>query len=286
MRQLLSDIENDRQFKQEGYVKLNLLTPAQLEELKTLAGSAGFAFENNVNRERCSYNTSLFETDENKRIAFFNAVAEKLQPVLDKILIDFDVAMVNYWSKDLNDGAVEIHQNWSHVDETKFRSMSLWIPLQDTDHTNGTIEVVPQSQGKYDLLRGINIFNPLLDIAAEVVEKDMLPINLKAGEAILFDDSLVHYTAPNKSNQPRVAVQLVVKPKEAQALFSFRWLDKTENNIEIFDATPPFFSRLQTKSAFTGRPDFGKSLGFTTYHNSPLSYQDFKNALQVPQAAL
>ncbi len=286
MRQLLSTIEDDKQYKTEGFVKLNLLNPTRLEELKQLAGQTHFAFENNVNRERCSYNTSLFEVDSAKRIAFFNAVVEKMQPLLDGILIDFDVAMVNYWSKDQNDGAVEIHQNWSHVDESKYCSMSLWIPLQDTDSTNGTIEVVPQSQCKYDLIRGINIFNPLLDIGQQVVEKDMVPVNLKAGEAILFNDSLVHYTAPNKSNRPRVAVQLVVKPKEAQALFYYRWLDKQEDNVEIFDAAPPFFSQLQTKSAFTGRPDFGKSLGFTTYHNSPISYRQFKDALAVPQSAL
>lgn len=51
---------------------------------------------------------------------------------------------------------------------------------------------------------------------------------MKAGEAVCFDDSLLHYTGPNKTDQPREAIQLVVKPKEAPARFYYRHLDKAE----------------------------------------------------------
>lgn len=286
MRQLFQDSDRDKQYKEDGFIKLQLPDSSLVGDLKKIVAEIAFSYDNNVNRERCSYNSTLFDASAERRIKLFNAVAERVQPLLDRLLIDFDIAMVNYWSKDHNDGAVEIHQNWSHVDETKFNTLSIWIPLQDTNHYNGTMEVVPKSHGKYDLIRGINIMNPLLDISHEIVANDLVAVNLKAGEAILFNDNLVHYTAPNKSDLPREAVQLVIKPKEAQALFYFRWLDRQENNVEIFDATPPFYSQLQVKSAFTGPPEFGKSLGFTTYHNQPLTYAEFKKALLEPQPAV
>jgi hypothetical protein len=281
MRQLFSNTELDTQFKKEGYVKISLLDTDGIADLKRIVSEITFSFENNVNRERCNYNTTLFEANADKRIELFNKVVERMRSELEKVFIDFDVAMVNYWSKVKNEGPVEMHQNWSHVDETRYCSMSIWIPLQATNRQNGTMEVVPRSQGKYDTIRGINIFNPLVDISQQILENDILSVDLLPGDAVIFDDSLVHYTGPNKTEEPREAIQLVVKPKEAQALFYFRWLEKQEDNIEIFDASVPFFSQLQVKSALTGRPDFGKSLGFTTYHNNPISYDDFKQALRT-----
>ena len=41
---------------------------------------------------------------------------------------------------------------------------------------------------------------------------------MKKGQAIVFDHKLIHYSPPNRSEQVRVAIQSVLKPRQAAAV--------------------------------------------------------------------
>lgn len=279
-RKFFSQQNTAAHFQEQGYAIIHLLNAIEVSELKSLLSTLLFTYDNNADRERCNYNSSLFETDNEKRIKLFDEVSKTLQPALQKHLSNFDVIMVNYWNKMKGEGAVEIHQNWSHTEEPDAFTITVWIPLQDVSRLNGTIEVVPNSHQKFDSVRGINFGNPFLEISDKIIANDLVAIDMKAGEAVCFDDSLLHFTGPNKTDQPREAVQLVIKPKDAPARFYYRHLDKTEKNVEVFDATPPFYSLLQITSGKTGRPEHGESLGCIDYKNEILPYSFLKKSIQ------
>lgn len=279
-RNFFSQQNSAAHFREQGYAIIPLLNAIEVRELKSLLSTLLFTYDNNADRNRCNYNSSLFETDNDKRIKLFDEVSKAMQPALQKHLNDFEVIMVNYWNKMKGEGAVEIHQNWSHTEEPDAFTITVWIPLQDVNSLNGTIEVVPNSHQKFDSVRGINFGNPFLEISDKIVASDLVPLDMKAGEAVCFDDSLLHYTGPNKTDQPREAIQLVVKPKEAPARFYYRHLDKAEKNVEVFDATPPFYSLLQITPGKTGRPEHGKSLSFIDYKSEILPYSFLKKSVQ------
>ncbi len=275
---LQHDLET--KFRSKGYALLPLLNDTKVNELKALTRELFFTYDNNNLRERCNYSSSLFEPDEQKRLKLFEGVRQIVGPELQKYLAPFDVVMVNYWNKLQEEGAVEIHQNWSHTNEPDNFTVTIWIPLQPVDRRNGTMEVVPHSHCKFETVRGINLGNPFLNISKEIVEHDLIPLNMQAGEAAIFDDGLLHYTGPNRTDSPREAVQLVIKPASAPARFYFRHLDKTEKSVEIFEADHPFYSLLQVAPGKTGRPQHGKSVGFADHKkNQLLPYRYFKNAI-------
>jgi hypothetical protein len=100
---------------------------------------------------------------------------------------------------------LRLHQDWSIIDERKYRAYSLWIPLCDSTTKNGTLYAMKGSH-KFPLnIRGTGIpskYGPLFNEA----EKYLKPIKVKAGEALLFDSRLLHYSPPNKSNKSRTAI--------------------------------------------------------------------------------
>jgi len=96
------------------------------------------------------------------------------------------------------------HQDWSIVDESRFRSYTIWVPLDDVTEENGCMYVLPKS---HDYVRGYrhisidSVFGQIYD----TVWQHMEPVHLKAGEAIVFDHALGHASKPNTSEKIRIA---------------------------------------------------------------------------------
>jgi hypothetical protein len=207
------------------------------------------------------------------------------QPKLDCILPGYDILITNYWTKNPSDGEVLAHQNWSHVDESKHRSYSIWIPLQDTDQMNGTMEVVPKSHLVFTEPRGVNMEypyeSPFKAIGADIRKEYLMPINLKAGQAVIIDDAIVHYTGPNRSEKPRLAIQLVVKPKDAPGEFYFKHKNIVgENNVEIFHADYHFYTKFSLTTRGNERPSHGITKKFITHHTEKMTMEKFRALMQ------
>ena len=52
-----------------------------------------------------------------------------------------------------------LHQDSSLVDETRFRSVEVWVALEDTNETNGQLWMVPGSHRWVHTIRGIHAFS-------------------------------------------------------------------------------------------------------------------------------
>jgi ectoine hydroxylase-related dioxygenase (phytanoyl-CoA dioxygenase family) len=104
------------------------------------------------------------------------------------------------------------HQDWvccwrAHTDAL----ITCFIYLDDADETNGCLWVIPRShQGKPMLP-----FKPgsRFEIDPSYVDKTKaLPVPLKAGEMILFDPYLLHFSDLNRSRVPRRAIIYTYNP--------------------------------------------------------------------------
>ena len=93
----------------------------------------------------------------------------------------------------------------------------------------------------------------------------MLPTNIKAGEAIFFDNSLLHFSPVNLSNQIRIATNVFVSHKDAKITICY--LDKTQNKIELFEQEDDFFTKYKQFNNGENllRPKMGKSIGYRAY---------------------
>jgi ectoine hydroxylase-related dioxygenase (phytanoyl-CoA dioxygenase family) len=104
------------------------------------------------------------------------------------------------------------HQDWvccwrAHTDEL----VTCFIYLDDADETNGCLQVIPGSH----LGKRILPFKAggRFEVDPSYVDRGKaIPAPLKAGEMILFDSYLLHYSDLNRSRVPRRAIIYTYNP--------------------------------------------------------------------------
>lgn len=135
------------------------------------------------------------------------------------------------------------HQDWSIVDESRFRSYTIWVPLSDVDENNGCLHVLPKS---HEYARGYrhvsidSIFGQIYD----TVWKHIKPIPLRAGEAIIFDHALGHASKPNTTSEPRIIAthSLISRNPEMR----FYW--NNNGTIEEYIGEKNFYNSEEAKT--------------------------------------
>lgn len=238
-------------FDKDGFVVVNMLSPNEVEGLKKEVAKLDNEHVRYTNNS--SYKLSFFSDDPKYRKLVFDTIYTFCRPIVDRFLEDYDPIIVNTFNKEVGTGEVPIHQNWSFVDESKHTSVSVWIPLIDTTKTNGTMEVVKGSHAVLTPYRGPSIPWVFQDLFEVIKNKHMTAIDAKLGQAVILDDSIIHYTSRNDSDTGRSTVQLIMKPKSAPAIHYHRSADNA-NYLEVFEVNSDFFTRFQMGERPAGVP--------------------------------
>ena len=104
-------------------------------------------------------------------------------------------------------------------------------------------------------------------------------VELKKGEAVIFDDGLVHYSSPNRSGSPRISVHAGVVPKEMTPLFYYFDKDQPHLGFEVFEFNTQFLLG-EDISTILQRPEKLKSIGFIENNNLMYSIDEFELSLR------
>ena len=202
---------------------------------------------------------SLYSDDIAYRQKVHHSIGQILQPVYDQLLNEYKTVINSFIVKKQGPGSdFTLHQDSTGLDETQHSPLSLWIPLQDTDLHNGTLCVVPKSHRMFHFLRGISFAAPFSQYQ-DVLFRYLQPITLKAGDVLLFDNRVVHYSHTNQSSSPRVVVMSGIFPQAAEIWSVYKDETQPESPYEIYRQTDDF---LITNTAFykncTDRPYRGE----------------------------
>jgi hypothetical protein len=97
--------------------------------------------------------------------------------------------------------SVPAHQDWRSM-QGSLNSLVVWIPLVDCDRKNGTIRVLPGSH-KQGLLPGkLDHGFWTVDLTPEQ-QAQMVDVDVKVGDLVVFNAFLVHASGDNQSDEPR-----------------------------------------------------------------------------------
>jgi ectoine hydroxylase-related dioxygenase (phytanoyl-CoA dioxygenase family) len=232
-RRTFVDDGHQAELERRGYVVVDLLTAGEVDRLVSTYEAAAGA-EGGVN-EPGAYNDTYAEfTVIHSRPAFrreaFDAIDDVVGPRACAVLDDHRSLIGQFVNKPPGTGVVPAHQNWSVVDESRFRSVSVWVALTDCTVDNGTLLL---ADGSHRVLRGRRGMWAYTAFAEAEV---------RAGQAIVLDDATIHYSAPNRTDRPRLAIQYVMVPGEADALF-FQQVggDGERLEVDVWRVTPAFF---------------------------------------------
>lgn len=165
-----------------------------------------------------SFYQSVSINDLEVKRAIHSGINEILTPVIDSLLINHRLLTYFFLVKGVGEKSLlNLHQDWSIVDERKCRAYSLWIPLSTSTKQNGTVYAAKGTHRLPLNIRGAGI-PPKYGHNVELVKKFMEPFEVKLGEALIFDTRLLHYSPSNTSNASRTTIINNIIPIGAETI--------------------------------------------------------------------
>ena len=214
---VFSDDKLNEKLRKEGIVKFNLASVEMAKACEKKLRSLIPDYDRDIGEH---FYGSVSLSEKTIKEAVHREMSALLTPYLASILEGHKLLTYFYLVKVVGDKSeLKIHQDWSIVDERSYRAYNLWIPLTDSTVQNGTIYALKGSHQFPLNIRGANIPPKYLE-HYEVAKQQMEAIEVKLGEALIFDSRLIHFSPPNQSASPRTAVINNIIPKKAET-YSF-----------------------------------------------------------------
>jgi hypothetical protein len=96
---------------------------------------------------------------------------------------------------------VDAHQDWRSM-QGSLNSIVVWVPLIDIDKNLGALEILPKSH--LFGLRTDHVDNGFGMVSmSEDEKKNLMPVEVKVGDILIFSSFLIHQSGENSSTSPR-----------------------------------------------------------------------------------
>lgn len=143
-----------------------------------------------------------------------------LAPIVEARFLDHRIVFASFVAKHPGTGSfMAMHEDRSWVDERRFRSGTLWIPLHPVGPgiDNGGLEVVPHSHQLALGWSGSGTPDLLGAYRAELDHHLVRPA-LDPGTAVFCDSRTLHASPPNATEGVRLALVCTIVPREASLI--------------------------------------------------------------------
>lgn len=263
------------EFHENGFVIVPFITASQIEDLFAVYHSC---YPTGVD----GFFSTTFANNPEHREKVNHSIAEICKTQIDALFENYKLLFSSFIVKAPGENSrLIMHQDMTLLDEKQYSGINIWCPMVDLNERNGAIEVLPKSHRFFETYRGSSIPDIYDDVKAEV-ESLMQPCYLKAGEAIIFDQSIIHNSPPNLSDSERPTINTFVAHKDARIKICYWDKENYGNQIEIFEQEDDFLEKFENfgHNIFS-RPTIGKSLGLFPYDFPKLTVEQIEAELGV-----
>jgi len=253
---------------QDGFVKIPLLDAKDVETLLSFYNSHPPDFSYPF------HSTPLSPDVEYKKEV--NSVIQKILGTRMKEVFtsDYNFFFGSFTVKEASkDSEWNLHQDWTFIDEQKHHSLGVWVPLCDVNQENGCLSVVKRSHRFLSNVRGTNTFSEYANISSFIKEDYLTHIPMKAGEAVLFLNSMLHYSGPNLTDERRISVNCLMFPNKAQPYHFYHDNDWEWNEVEKFEISAE--TMITHNFLEAGKPLNSISCGRTKLKTSAVTEKEF-----------
>jgi len=266
MRNIFVNSVDAIRFSNEGFVRKKMLSQPLISQLTDL-------YYSEFPKGSKDFYSSTFIQDIDHKKKLNKNLVNTLNPIISKYFGDYKVLGAQFLVKNPGDGGrMPFHQDWTIVDEEIDRSVTVWIPLNDTSNENGAIRVVPNSHEFSRNKRGPGNFDILLDVQSDLSNLAHT-LCIEAGEALIFDQSLMHGSARNVTDKPRIAVAFGLVYKDAPLMFYHK---KSDKQIEKYDVPDDFFITFSNDGS---APKEGVFSGIVNQEYKKVSVEEVKKTM-------
>lgn len=247
MNTIFKDLSVQKQFDRDGYILAPWLGPDEVAAL--------IEFHKGLNLTIPStfHSTSfLSDLEVKKKINHF--VENIFSPKVDSQFLLIKKLGASFLSKPSGSfGDMPVHQDWTIVDESNFSSVTIWVALEDINESKGALQVLPGSHRFSDTLRAPTLQTDYRHLE-DYLRSQMITLEMKAGEAIIFDHRLFHASHINTTAQPRLAITYGLTAPEAKL---FLYLQSSETKVSKYAMPDDMFLYYHN---IGGTPSIGEKI--------------------------
>lgn len=282
MTRIFTDHQAERDFARDGYAVVRLIAAdaaaALLDSLAPLRGDRPAA----AAAGGSGLYVSFMDADRDQRRAIYRRLSDALSPEVDRILPGYKVLTATLLDKPAGEGDMDLHRDWWMSADTEDRNVIVWCPLVDADEVNGTIRLVT---GSRRLVHDLSAPRGGVYYAHyhQALKDRARPVPLRAGEALVFDATMLHWSPANASGRPRPAVNLYCLPGDARPVFYKATSSPDGPLFELFDMSGEAYYDHDAAELVAGdinRP----SLGFVPNRNRPMPLEECERRLDAALA--
>lgn len=213
MKKIFSDTNLNSKINEDGYVVFN-------HNNSTIANRVNSIFKKYLPEANFNhFHTTHFSENIQYKKDVLNLAHTVFKESFEKEFADYQVIFANLMVKySGGNGVVPTHADWTYIDETHQSAISIWIPITDTKNRNDALGVIPSSHHQYDRHRGPNIVSPYRIYDSYIMENYGQTLSISPLQAVIYDLRLLHFSRENNSGDTRIAINIVLVPKDMEVI--------------------------------------------------------------------
>lgn len=234
LRAIFRDAVMEEAFHRYGFLVVPFLSPEQVAELRQEWDALDAPIH------QMGFSASVMSADRAYRDSVDAAVRAAFAPGLQAMCDAYRFGFGNFVAKraGATDG-IPIHQDGMFVDEHRFESINLWVPLVTVGPENGCLRVMPGSHGLNRATRGTNRRFPYPELNAVITERYLVDVPMRAGEACVMSQRTFHTSHPNLTGEHRVCASALAVPDESALYYLYEPMDGS--SIEVYAVDDAFY---------------------------------------------
>jgi len=240
---ILKNEIKQKHLNKDGFTIINLLNLSDCYDFLQWKKEKNLTDTNTYSKGSQTYSIQKYQENH-------NFISDKISEQLNHFFQDYKIIFSRFLLKKCaKDAFIPAHQDrqFTDLDDDKFPSYIIWIPLVDVNLYNGTIGFLKGSHKTYKAppppfpdpkakrFNDETIFNlfPYLNF-----------VKLKAGQAVIFNIKTYHGSLPNFSKHERPAIRIDICHEEAQ-LFCYFLNKKSDGKLmDKYAVNDSFYTRF------------------------------------------
>ncbi len=268
MKVVFKDEKMQAAFEELGYVVIDYYNKEEMAYLEELF------YQYHKKEDLTGFYSGTFSPNQAFRVAADKAIRAKGSRSINQYLKDYKIIYGWYIVKAPDEKSeMSVHQDMTLVDESEFTGINIWSPLLDLNEHNGPLMVLDGSHRICPTYRGGTIPG-IYENTWEDIIKLMKPIYLKKGQAIVFDQSILHYSPANISKEVRVVTNTYLTHKDARFVTAYRNPDNL-NQIEVYKQEAAVVHDFdQFTESIRNYTTVGEKIGYVDYDFPMITNKD------------
>jgi hypothetical protein len=272
------DDDQGRRFRADGYAIVPFLTrdeaAALADELLALAGGRSLDPSEDPAAAGEAYHASFMAAEDDYRLAVAELIRARCASASAALLPGFFPVIAAAVVKAPFAPGASFHTDLSIAADPETSVINIWSPLVDSSDENGTLRVVPGSHRLFPYISSMETTSGYWRPYVAAMMERSVPVDLRCGEAVVYDGTLLHGSKPNATANLRPAVNIAYLPAEVRPVAYSLDPDSDGRRFEMFDMSGDGLMAHGGK-ALLRREIRAPSLGLVPSPNRPRTLAEF-----------